>query len=208
MTSSPRPRRRSALPLVLLVLLAGGGVAAWRSFAPGEGATSTIPTWTVARGPLSIRVTEGGSLQSLKSSTLVSEVEGETKILSIVPEGSTVTPEDVAQGKVLVELDSADLRNKLNRQEISVSDALAGVDQSRAALEIQRNKDESDIRKADLDVRFARLDLDKYLGATVAARVVEAATTPGAAFDPKPLARVEDLGGEARRSSSSRGSSA
>jgi hypothetical protein len=46
-------------------------------------------------------------------------------------------------------------------------------------------------------VRFARLDLDKYLGATVAARVVEAATTPGAAFDPKPLARVEDLGGEA-----------
>jgi len=196
MTSS-RPRRRSALPWLLLLALAGGGAAAWRWFAPGEGGASTVPTWTVTRGPLSIRVTEGGSLQSLKSSSLVSEVEGETKILTIVPEGTTITPEDVAAGKVLVELDSADLRNKMNRQEISVSDALAGVDQSRAALDIQRNKDESDIRKAELDVRFARLDLDKYLGAAVSARVVETASTPGAPFDAKPLARVDDLGGEA-----------
>ena len=83
----------------------------------------------VARGPLRISVTEGGSLQSLKSVTITSEVEGETKIAGIVPEGTVVTADDVAKGRVLIELDSSEIRNKLNRQEIAVSDAAAGVAQ-------------------------------------------------------------------------------
>ncbi len=72
---------------------------------PGVGATSETPLWTVTRGPLRITVTEGGSLQSLNPTTVSSQVKGETKIVAVVPEGSTVTPEDVAAGRVIVELD-------------------------------------------------------------------------------------------------------
>ena len=113
--------------------------------------------------------------------------------------GTNITDEDVANGRVIVELDSSELRNKLNRQEISVSDAAAALAQSKGALDIQLNQNASDVRKADLDVRFARLDLDKYLGASVAEKVVSSKGADGRRVLPDVKALAEDaaLEGEA-----------
>ena len=176
---------RAAAALGLLALASCGG----------EGDADS-PTWTVRRGPLRISVSEGGSLQSLKPVQIASQVEGQAKIISIIPEGTVVTDADVAAGKVLVELDSSDLRQKLNRQQIAQTDADSGVAQARAALDIQRQQNESDERKAGLDVRFAELDLDKYLGRCVAQCAV--ALPAGTSY--ADLAKAEGLEGEALQS--------
>src|SRR5205814_7804893 len=56
----------------------------------------------------------------------------------------------------------------------AVSTAQSGLTQSISELEIQRGQNESDLRKADLDVRLAVLDLDRVLGAKVAAKITAA----------------------------------
>ena len=178
--SSPSRRSGSGRRLALVAVLGLGGAAAWWAMKPGAQAVESAPTWKIARGPLRISVTEGGSLQSLKSA--VDHLRGRrrpTKIVAIVPEGTSITAEDVANGRILVELDSSEIRNKLNRQEISVSDAAASLAQSRGGLDIQINQNASDVRKADLDVRFARLDLDKYLGAAVAEKALGSRNAEG-----------------------------
>ena len=107
------------------LLIIGGGMSAC-------GAAFEAAYWA-KKNNLKVTVVEGGNLQSLKSVQITSQVEGQAKIISIVPEGTLVTPEDVAAGKVLVELDSSDLRDRLNRQELSVADATSAVTQGQAA---------------------------------------------------------------------------
>lgn len=196
---SPPPRKGFGPLLAVLVVLAAAGGAGWWFLGPDAKSTDAVPTFKVVRGPLRISVTEGGSLQSLKSAVIESEVEGSTKIVAIIPEGASITADDVAKGRMLVELDSSEIRTKLNRQEISVSDALASLAQSTGALDIQLNKNASDIRKADLDVRFARLDLDKYLGAAVAEKALASKNDEGRRVLPDVTALAADaaLEGEA-----------
>ncbi|HVG92841.1 MAG TPA: HlyD family efflux transporter periplasmic adaptor subunit [Planctomycetota bacterium] len=194
--ASSRARSRTLWPLLILAALGVGGVA-WATLNRGEGeGPGKTPTWTVRRGPLRITVTEGGSLQSLKSVTVVSEVESETKILSIVAEGTFVTPEDVEAHRVLVELDASSIEEKRRRQQITVSDAQSNVSQAQEALKIQENQNESDLRQADLLVKFARIDLQKYVGGTLATQA-EAHTGESGSFDLKSLSKHADLEGEA-----------
>ena len=61
-------------------------------------------TYTVRRGDLPITVTENGDIKAINSKEIKSEVEGRTTIISIVDEGTIITPEDVNNGKVLVKL--------------------------------------------------------------------------------------------------------
>ena len=56
---------------------------------------------------------EGGSIEALESQDVKCEVRGyRVKILKIVEEGYQVTEEDVRTNKVLVELDSSELKSK------------------------------------------------------------------------------------------------
>jgi len=121
-------------------------------------------TFAVARGTLKIDVTEGGSIEALESQEIKSEVQGQTKILSIVEEGYTVTPEDVENGKILVELDATELLEKQIGDELEYQNSLAQFTEAREAYEIQVNQNHSDITQAELEVKFALMDLEKYLG--------------------------------------------
>ena len=115
-------------------------------------------TYTVARGDLLISVIESGNLKAKKSVNIVSEVEGQATIISIVPEGTFVE-----EGEVLVELDSANLRERYSKQEIDFQSAQASNTEAREAREIQKNENESKIKAAELKLEFAKMDLDKYL---------------------------------------------
>ena len=167
-------KRRFKWILLLLALLVVSGLT-WRGCRKDTldtGSTQGI-SFSAIRGPLEITVLEGGTIEARESQELKSEVQGETKILSIVEEGYLVTPEDVAQGKVLVELDSSDLEDRQTEQELEYQNAKASFTEAREQYEIQVNQNESDIKTAELDARFARMDLEKYLGAELTADIID-----------------------------------
>ena len=149
----------------LILLLRGGGKTT------GEGAT-----FTARRGPLDITVIEGGSLQALESQEIKCEVrvgyQG-TKILKIVEEGYQVTDEDVANGKVLVELDSSEIQKQLVQQEIQLQSSSAAFTDAQQTYEIQLNQNVSDIKAAEQKARFARMDFDKFLGSSLTDELIE-----------------------------------
>jgi multidrug resistance efflux pump len=123
---------------------------------------------------------DDGTLVSPGSLEIKSAVEGQTTIVSVIPEGSVVTPEDVQNEKVLMELDSSALREKANQEEIAVEGCAAALTQARDSYEIQKNFDNNSTKVAELKAKFALMDLEKYLGATLTPRVLEGEITPAA----------------------------
>ncbi|MHC4073418.1 MAG: efflux RND transporter periplasmic adaptor subunit [Planctomycetota bacterium] len=155
--------------------------------------------FAVKRGDLAISVTESGSIKAVKAEDIKSEVEGRATIVNIVPEGTFITPEDVNDRKVLVELDSSNLKEQLSQREIELTSAEANHADANESHLIQIKQNESDVTAAELKVKFSLMDLQKYLGKTVAQRVVA-----GVGADPNSSINVasllEDpnsLGGEA-----------
>lgn len=144
-------------------------------FSRGGSALKNEPTFAARRGPLDITVLEGGSLKALESQEIKCEVrvgyQG-TKILKIVPEGYFVTEDDVRTNKVLCELDSSDLQDKLVQQEIQYQSALANLADAQQNFEIQLGQNDSDIKTAQQTARFARMDFEKYLGDSVAQKII------------------------------------
>lgn len=124
----------------------------------GEDASQDGPIYTVASGPLTINVTESGTIQAREQVVLKCEVEGQTTIIWIVEEGK-----HVKEGDLLVELDSSERQDELLEQQIRVKNAEASYIRAREALEITRSQGESDISKAELAYEFAKEDLTKYV---------------------------------------------
>ncbi|MDZ4858960.1 MAG: efflux RND transporter periplasmic adaptor subunit [Candidatus Hydrogenedentes bacterium] len=135
--------------------------------------TSTGTLFAAKRGNLTINVLEGGSVEARESQTIKSEIKGETKILSIVDEGYLVTPEDVAQKKVLVTLDNSELIEKITQETIQFEGARADFAESSAQFEITIKQNESDIKKSELDAKFALMDFQKYLGGEIAEQILK-----------------------------------
>jgi HlyD family secretion protein len=163
------------------------------SLKPGTG------LFAVKRGDLTISVTESGDIKAVKSEIIKSNVEGRATIVNIVPEGTIITPEDVNNGKVLVELDSSSLKERLPLTEIDLATAEAGYADANESYLIQVKQNESDVTAAELKVKFALMDLHKYLGETVARKLVaKVDVDPNSSIDIASL--LEDpnsLGGEA-----------
>lgn len=168
-------------------------------------------TFTAFRGDMEICVLEGGSIEAKESLQIQSQVQGTTRILSLIEEGYLITPEDVEKGLVLIELDSKELVDKQLSQELEYQSSLAALTEAIEQYEIQLNQNESDIKAAELEVHFARMDLEKYLGEELTAAilaqqdVIEQNSTTGVAphsqrIDFSQYADPEKLGdGEARQ---------
>jgi HlyD family secretion protein len=69
------------------------------------------PTHTVEAGRLSVHVDVWGFVQPTRSNDVYCQVEGQTTILSFLPEGTKVT-----RGQIVCELDSAQLMDQLRNQ--------------------------------------------------------------------------------------------
>jgi RND family efflux transporter MFP subunit len=155
---------------VLLALIGAGGY-----FLKGGAKAADVGTTFVARrGPLDITILEGGGVESEEKGEIKCEVEGRegVKILKIVDEGYQVTAQDVNDKKVLVELDTADLRNRITQQEISLSSTAATLTDAEQSYAIQVNQNTSDTMAAAQKARFARMDFDKYMGHQAAEEIV------------------------------------
>jgi HlyD family secretion protein len=111
----------------------------------------------VKRANFTVTVVEGGTLTAVSEVSYRNEVEGTARIIFIVPEGSYVK-----KGDLLVQLDSSQAQDQVNLQQINYERAQFAAVQAEAQLKIQESAVESDIRAAELKVRFAKLDLDKF----------------------------------------------
>jgi len=161
------------IKLLLTIVLVSAIVAAAAFYYKNSNSVSPADisgTYQVKPGNLKISVTENGDIRALNSKEITSKVEGITTIISIVDEGTIITPKDVNDGKVLVELDSSRIKEKLTTQEISYLSADASLTEARESLDIQKKQNESDIEAGKLAVRFALIDFRKYLGDYVAHR--------------------------------------
>ena len=85
-------------------------------------------------------------------------MEGETKILALVPEGTMVR-----KGEPLIELDASKLESERTTQQIALLKAEAAYIHARENLEVTRSEGESAIAKAGLEYQFAGADLNKCL---------------------------------------------
>ena len=165
----PKKGKTGMWIILILVIAAIAGAGFWLNTKYNTAVASTEGTYTVGEGPLTITVTEGGSIRALKSTQYKVQVErnrdvSDITILSIVPAGTYITQEDVDNKKVLVELDSSVLEDRLIQEKLSLTSAQERVTSSQESYQIQLIDNESNISSAELNVRFALLDLQKYLG--------------------------------------------
>lgn len=112
---------------------------------------------TVKRGDFLVSIIEGGTLKAVNEVMVRCEMEGVSRIISIVPEGTVAH-----KGDLLVELDSADLRERINSQEVVFQNTQFAYVQAKENLSIQKSVVESSIKSAELLVEFAKSDLSKY----------------------------------------------
>lgn len=89
------------------------------------------PTVEVKSGGLSLVVDGPGRLEVTQSSDVYSKIEGQTTILTILPEGTRVV-----KGQLVSELDSAVLRDSLINQRIAIQGADAAYQQAKLAREV------------------------------------------------------------------------
>jgi len=140
---------------VIVIAGAGGGLF---FLLPGErGKSLQAPTFAAVRGPITISVSESGTIKAREQLILKSEVEGVTTILSLVSEGTRVK-----KGDLLIELDASTLKDDMVNEQILVMNTEAAYIRARETLAVTKNQAESDIDQASLDLRFAKEDLTKY----------------------------------------------
>lgn len=177
----------------------------WRSPAPADVVGAMGSTFAARKGNLIITVTESGSIMAKQTIDIRSEVYGDATIIRIVPEGTYITQQDVDAGKILVELDSSSLVDRLQEEEKGLASAEARLTEEQENYHIQQNQNESDITAARLAVQFGMLDLQNYLGKAATKRLLEEV-----AVDPNEMVEVgllaeflaepNSLGGEALQS--------
>ena len=110
------------------------------------------------KATLRITVTERGNLESCVTVDGICEVNAnQIKIISLVPEGTKVK-----KGDIVCKFDSSEIDKNIAQQDIKVKQAVAKIETTQQELEIQRNKGESDIIAAKVEMTLAKLDLEKY----------------------------------------------
>ena len=145
------PRLAAGLGVGLLVLLLIGLFS--RGSQRGPAAFVELQ-----RRDLVISVVEGGTLEAVNEVVIRNEVEGTSRIIFIVREGSYVK-----KGDLLVELDTAQAQDQLNLQQIAFEKAQFAQVQAEQQLEIQKSTVDSEVQAAELKVEFAQQDVKKYV---------------------------------------------
>lgn len=196
-------KRLWIIALLFIIVVTALVLTGWMRAPSSADTGNTGGTFTVREDDLIITVTESGNIQARESTDIMCEVEGRgVEIASIVPEGTVITLEDVKNGKILCELNAAELQDRYNREQIDFSIAKASHTEAQEAHLIQKKQNESDIAAAELAVEFGLMDLQNYLGGSAAQQLIEQVRRdPNAQIETAVLLELLDdpnsLGGEA-----------
>ncbi len=113
----------------------------------------------VRKGSLRISETVRGNLEARNAVVLRSEIERGTTILYLIDEGAQVKP-----GDLVCELDVSELEDRQVEQEITVNRAKASLTKAEEQYAIQEIQNRTDLAQAELQLRFGKMDLEKYVG--------------------------------------------
>jgi len=147
--------KRITIAIILVVLIP----VAWTLISKGGAAVSTVATDRLVVQPktFSVSLKEKGELKAVKSTDVKCEVEGRSTIISLIPEGTAVKG-----GDLLVELASDEIDNKIQTEELKEANAITAFERAKTELEIQRDLNASNIRKANLEIELKQLELERY----------------------------------------------
>ena len=124
-------RRPTLWAGVLLLALVVAGLWYWQAGRAASAAPSYI-TQTVGRGNLTLTVTANGTLQPTRSISIGSELSGTVRKVNVD------VNDRIRKGQVLVELDTAKLRDQILRSRATVAAANAKVAQTVATVKEAR----------------------------------------------------------------------
>ncbi|RKY05169.1 MAG: hypothetical protein DRP56_09220, partial [Planctomycetota bacterium] len=102
MAITGKNKRKIILAVIIAaIILSGSAIYRWTHRDRNRAASSTSSLFVVRRGDLTMSVTESGTIKARNAVEIKSQVERAATILSLVPEGSYITAEDVSNGKIL-----------------------------------------------------------------------------------------------------------
>ncbi|MEQ8768418.1 MAG: hypothetical protein RL885_31225 [Planctomycetota bacterium] len=142
-----------------ILILAVAGVAYFTLGASKPKEVTTGNLIAAMRGPLTISVHSTGSIRSSDAVVIKNEVEGSTKVLWIIEEGT-----QVEAGQKLIELDASAWADEEVEEEIEVETSKADFVNAEQRLEIAKKQGQANIEAAEVAYRLALLDLEKYAG--------------------------------------------
>ncbi len=145
-----RPILSSAIGVVLLVIILS-------FFRSGGDSDNEMAYYKVDRGNFLVSIVEGGNLQAVNEVNVRNEVDGTSRIIYIIPEGTYVE-----KGELIVELDTEEAEKDLNEHLVRYEDDKADFIKSETDVIITQSTVESEIRQAELEVQFAKMDLEKF----------------------------------------------
>ncbi|HMO15336.1 MAG TPA: efflux RND transporter periplasmic adaptor subunit [Pirellulaceae bacterium] len=149
---------RLAKWLIVTSIIAVASLGGWRFWNASRVESHNSLTYKVTKRNVTDTVIERGTLESQNTKTSVCELPGyQNKIIWILPEGTSV-----AEGDPVVRFDSADIDRRINEKSLAVNEAEGKLVQAKEDLDIQKNKAESDVAAAELELELAKLDLRKY----------------------------------------------
>jgi multidrug resistance efflux pump len=128
----------------------------------------SLDLYEAAKSDFEITTTATGDLRAHNQVEIRCNVEQETTITEIVPEGVTVK-----KGDVLVKLNAESIQTRLDEESLSLESAKAAVVEADEAYEIQVSENDSATRAAELKLAIARLSLDQWLEGEVQSKVQE-----------------------------------
>lgn len=145
--------------LVIPAALAFAGIASWAAF-PKKTAQhlSVTSFYKVERGPFTISLPAGGSLEAVDRVTVRNLVPGRTEIISLIKEGTVVK-----KGDLLVELDANGIQDQLSLAEIAYQQAVFAYSEQEERFEVLKSDNSLKLRDTELAVKLAEQDRKKYV---------------------------------------------
>lgn len=160
--ASSAPARASKLPwkkvlIIALVAVLLAGCYALYALVLQPAPARNIQLFTISRRSFPVLLKERGELKAHNSIDIRSQLEGRSTIIYLIPEGT-----HVAEGDLLVELASDEIDNNIRDTESKEASALSTYEAAVKTREIQRDENESKVRKAALQLRLAQMAYEKY----------------------------------------------
>lgn len=148
------PRSKALIVTAFIVV----GCGLWAGLPKRTAAKTGAPAYFAAeRGPFIVSLPTGGALEAVNEVTVRNQVPGHTRIISLIKEGSVVK-----EGELLLELDSADIENRLSAAEIAYQQSLSQVAEHEERVEVMRSENIIRLRDSKLALELAKQDLIKY----------------------------------------------